>query len=341
MKNNKMEQIKGTIGNSQTDRLQSNNQNGLIIGIGSGIAIYDYMYPLLKEMGFAYCVMDIDAHYLDLSRSPECDKLYLNGKNEEEKIFSEEVDMQTFDLPTVHLIKDKIKETNSEVVYIMVYLGYEWTDLLVFETAKAAKELGKIVVTIIAMPAKWEKIDDSIQAKNAISRMKPYVDTSFVFYRDTFEEDNPDIYEEFSPLELATHTFKLPFTVINHIINQKGFIIVDECDVKKIFKSGTFSAVGVGQSKQSNRVSEMFTQILGSPFLEYLNREKCNLILLSFASSENNEILMDEIEHFNQLIKQHFGEETEIIVGMKYDNKLGEFAKIVCMFSFSEDAIYF
>ena len=116
-----MEQIKETIGDGQTDRLQSNNQNGLIIGIGSGIAIYDYMYPLLKEMGFAYCVMDIDAHYLDLSRSPECDKLYLNGKNEEEKIFSEEVDLQTFDLPTVHLIKDKIKETNSEVVYIMVY----------------------------------------------------------------------------------------------------------------------------------------------------------------------------------------------------------------------------
>ena len=331
-----MKQIKGTTEQNLTDRIQSTNKNGIIIGIGSGIAIYDYMYPLLKEMGFAYCVMDIDAHYLDLSRSPECDKLYLNGKNDEEKIFSEEVDLQTFDLPTVHLIKDKIKKTNSEVVYIMVYLGYEWTNRLVFEAAKAGKELGKIVVAIIAMPGKWEKDNDPIQTKNAFARLKPYVDTSFVFYRDTFEEDDPDIYEEFSPLELATHTFKLPFKVIHNIINQKGEIIVDGSDVKCLLKSGAFAAVGSGQCNLPDRISIMFEQVLDSHYLKFLNKEKCNFILYNMEGSEQNAIEMEEIEEFNQLLRQQFGSEVNIIVGLQNDNALGDMAKVVCLFSFLE-----
>ena len=331
-----MEQIKETIGNDLTVTNLSNNKNGMVIVIGCGISIFDYMYPLFENMGFSYFAMDVDAHFLDISRLPECDKLYLNGRTLEEQIFSESVDMQTFELPTFHLIKDKINENVSEVVYIMVYLGYEWCNLLTIEATKAAKELGKIVVAIIAMPAKWEKIEDSIQAKNAFKKLKPIVDTSFVFYRDTFEEDNPDIYEEFSPLELATHTFKLPFKVIHNIINQKGEIIVDGSDVKTLLKSGPFTAVGSGQCNLSDRIPIMFEQVLDSHYLKFLNKEKCNLILLNFETSEQNAIRNDEIDELNNLLRQHFGKEFNLIFGLKNDNALGDMAKLQCLFSFSE-----
>ena len=331
-----MEQVNDTIGNNITDSNQSNNKNGMVIVMGSCITIFNFMYPLIQNMGFAICAMETDADFLDGSRLPESNKLYLNGRTEEERIFSENVDMQTFEFPTIHLIKNKIMESVSEVVYLMVYLGYKWTNRLVLETAKASKELGKIVVLIIAMPAKWEKIEDTIQAKNAFKELKLIVDTSFVFYRDTFEEDNPDIYEEFSPLELATHTFKLPFKVIHNIINQKGEIIVDGSDVKTLLKSGAFSAVGSGQCNLPIRISIIFEQILDSHYLKFLNKEKCNFILYNMEASEQNAITMEEIEEFNQLLRQQFGSEVNIIVGLKNDNSLDDKAKVVCLFSFSE-----
>ncbi len=335
-----MEKLIDTSENSQTDKNRSYNNNGLVIVIGPSIMVLDYIYSSLKNNGFGFCAMDINTSYLDNSHLPPSDLLYLYTRNEEDLNLLSSVDIQTLELPTIPLIKSKIQDSDGEVVYILVYLGDDFSNRTVFEAAKAGKELGRIVVCIIAMPPKWEGIQNTIRANNAFAGLKPFVDASFVFYRDIFDEDESEIFDDFfSPLEISTYTFKMPFDAIYRIINQQGEIVIDASDVKALLKSGAFSAVGTGQCTLPDRMSIMLEQVLDSPFLHYVNKEKCTLILLSFEASEQNAIRMEEIEECTNLMRQQFGEEVDFIIGLKKDNTLGELAKVVCLFSFSEHEI--
>jgi cell division GTPase FtsZ len=315
----------------------------MIIGIGDGIIVLDYLYIIQSKRGYTICAMDIHNIYLNQSIMLATDLLYLNGKEEDypyPNLFGS-LDMQTFEQKIIPLIQDRVKGVVGEVIYIMCYLGYDLHDRILLEAAKAGKERGKIVVAHIDMPMKCEGLEKTILANNSFVQLQLFVDTFFVFYRDTFEEDNPNIYESFSPLELAVNTFRMPYDVIHYISNQKGEIIIDESDVKTLLKSGAFSAVGIGQSKLPDRISTMVAQVLDSPYLKYLNKEKCKLILLSFEASEQNAIRMEEIEEFKQRLHEHYGEEVDMIIGFKQDNILGELAKVVCLFSSSEHELLY
>ena len=246
-----------------------------------------------------------------------------------------EVDMETFYTTILPLIKDKIKNVDTEVVYLIVFLHEKDCIPNALEVAKVCKEQGKIVVAVIAMPY-FDDIDFMFEANNAFLLLKPFVDTSLVFYRDFFEMENPEMFKEFSPRDLLTMTFEIPFIAINKIINQKGEIVVNESDVKTWLKSGAFAAVGIGESNLPNRISIMVNQVLGSPFLQFLNKERCKLILLNIEASVHNAIRDDEIEELNHLLHQNFDKEVDIILGLKNNNSLSDMAKLQCLFSFSE-----
>ncbi len=338
MKNNKMEQIKETIGNNQSDNNQSNNQNGLLIGIGrGGNSALNHVYVYFKNKGFSFFAMDTDGSVLNDSVLPASDLLYLNVKLSKHPILSSSVDIEIFDQTTIKLIKDRMMDSIGEVVYLMVCLGDEVSNRLAFEMARVGKELDKIVVVIVSFPKQEEGSNFSKLANKAFAELRQFVDSFFVFHNDFLQKSNSNKYENLSPLELDTKHFRLPIEAIHHIINQKGEIIVDEFDVKSIIKSGTFSAVGIGESKQSDRISDMFTQVLSSSYLKYLNREECRMIVMNIESSEQNEIQMDEIESLTTMLRQHFGHKANVIMGLKSENALGDMAKVVCLFSFSED----
>jgi len=335
-----MEKLIGMTRNSKTENNRRSINNGLLIVTGATIMILDYLYSSLKNKGFRFCAMDINTSYLVNSHLPSSDLLYLYSRNEKEQNVLGSLDILTLELTTIPLIKSKILDSDAEVVYILVYLGDDFSNRTVLEAAKAGKELGKIVVGIIAMPPKWDGIQNTIRANDAFARLKPFVDTSFVFYRDIFDEDDSEIFDDFfSPLEIGTHTFKMPFDAIYRMNNQQGEIVIDASDVKALLKSGAFAVVGTGQCTLPDRMSIMLEQVLDSPYLQYLNKEKCSLILLSFEASEQNVIRMEEIEEFKQLLHEHFGVEVDMIIGLKEDNTLGEVAKVVCLFSFSEHEI--
>jgi len=240
----------------------------------------------------------------------------------------------------ITILQDKINRgIIGNTVYLMFYLGYDIYGCFVFQKAKTYKEQGKIVVAIIAMPAKWEGIEVTKQASKDFTCLKPFIDTFFIFYRDTFEEDNPDVYKEYSPIQLAINTFKLPLDVVNHIENQKGEIIIDEGDLKTLFKSGSFSAVGMVQSNQSDRIIDMYEQLINSPYLKHMNYQKCTIILLSFVAGEQYPIQMDEIDYCTNLLRNSFNDDVDFIIGLKTDNSLGDMATLYGLFSFSEHAL--
>jgi cell division GTPase FtsZ len=335
-----VEQVNGTFDINNENIHNSPNKNGLLIGIGrGGNRALNHVYVYFKNKGFSFFAMDTDGSVLNDSVLPAWDLLHLNGKLSKHPILSSGVDFEIFEQTTITLIKDRMMDSIGEVVYLMVCLGDVVTNRLAIEVAKISKELGKIVVAIVSFPKQEEGSNFSKLANKAFAELRQFIDSFFVFHNNFLQKSNSNKNENLSPLELNTKHFRLPIEAIHNIINQKGEIIVDECDVKSVIKSGTFSAVGIGESKQSDRISDMFAQVLSSPYLKYLNREKCKLIVMNIESSELNKIRNDEIESLNTMLRQHFGHKANIIVGMEKNNALGEWAKLVCLFSFLEHEI--
>ncbi len=321
-----MVQINGTVRNELTNKKQSTNESGMVIGLSSCSLIVDKLSKILIDKGFEF-----------YSICAEYDRLLKELPTEDEPVLLSSVDMQAFNSATFLLIKEKINTVVGEVVYLMIDLSSDTSISLVIELAKISKTQGKIVVAIIAIPANRHDVECLREAKNALAILRPFVDTSFVFYKDTLNEDTAD--KNVFPTLNDDIAFSMPLDAIYRIAYQQGEIVVDESDVKYLLKSGAFAAVGNGQSNLPNRISIMFEQVLDSRYLKFLNKEKCTLILLSIEASVQNAIRFDEIEELDNLLHQHFGEEVDIIMGLKNDNALGDTAKVVCLFSFSEHAL--
>jgi cell division protein FtsZ len=216
----------------------------------------------------------------------------------------------------------RILEVNTKMAFITVGMGGGTGTGGAPIIAQICKELGILTVGIVTTPFGFEGPRRHQQAEDGIRQLKPYVDTLLVISNEKLrmQYGNLKMKDAFGK---ADNVLATAAKCITDIINSRGHIIVDFADVCTVMKNGGVAILGKAEVEGESRAQRAIEEALASPLLNDSDIKGAKWILININSAEgDHECTMDELETINNYLRMQAGENTDVIVGMGYDNSL-------------------
>jgi cell division protein FtsZ len=217
----------------------------------------------------------------------------------------------------------RILEVNTKMAFITAGMGGGTGTGGAPIIAQICKELGILTVGIVTTPFAYEGKKRLAQAEAGIDLLKSHVDTLLVISNDKLRHQfgNLKMKEAFGR---ADNVLATAAKCITDVINSTGQINVDFADVCTVMSDGGVAILGSATAEGENRAQLAIESALTSPLLNDDDIRGAKWILININSAEGeHEFTMDEVEIIQNHLLSQAGEDTDVILGMGYDNSLG------------------
>src|SRR5882757_230826 len=299
------------------------NQSSIIkvigVGGGGGNAV-NYMHSLgIEGVDFVVCNTDSQA----LALSPVANKVQLGphltqglGAGANPEIGKQSCEESLEDI-------SKILKVNTRMAFITAGMGGGTGTGGAPVVSKICRELGILTVGIVTTPFTYEGRKRMKQAQEGIDRMREFVDTILVISNDKLRQQfgNLPFTKAFAK---ADDILSTAAKCITDVITTTGQINVDFADVCTVMRNGGVAILGSATAKGDNRAQKAIEEALNSPLLNDNDIRGAKWILININSCEGeNEFTMDEVEIIQNYLLSQAGENSDVIMGLGYDNSLG------------------
>ncbi len=217
----------------------------------------------------------------------------------------------------------RILEVNTKMAFITAGMGGGTGTGGAPILAKICKDLGILTVGIVTTPFAYEGKKRIAQAEEGIMLLKNHVDTLLVISNDKLRHQfgNLKMKEAFAK---ADNVLATAAKCITDVINSTGQINVDFADVCTVMSNGGVAILGSASADGENRAQEAIENALTSPLLNDNDIRGAKWILININSAEGeHEFTMDEVEIIQNHLLSQAGDDTDVILGLGYDNSLG------------------
>lgn len=293
-----------------------------VIGIGGGGSnAVNHMYSQNIE-GVNFIICNTDAQAIALSDVPNKVQLGPHLTQGLGAGANPEIGRQATE-ESLEEIK-RILEVNTKMAFVTAGMGGGTGTGGAPIISKICKDLGILTVGIVTTPFSYEGKKRQIQAEEGIKNLKQYVDTLLVISNDKLRHQfgNLKMREAFAK---ADNVLATAAKCITDVINSTGQINVDFADVCTVMKNGGVAILGNAACSGEERAQRAIEEALNSPLLNDNDIRGAKWILININSSEGeNEFTMDEVEIIQTHLLSQAGEHTDVILGLGYDNTLGD-----------------
>ena len=217
----------------------------------------------------------------------------------------------------------RILEVNTKMAFITAGMGGGTGTGGAPILAKICKDLGILTVGIVTTPFAYEGKKRLAQAEEGIRLLKDHVDTLLVISNDKLRHQfgNLKMKEAFAK---ADNVLATAAKCITDVINSTGQINVDFADVCTVMSNGGVAILGSASAEGENRAQVAIENALNSPLLNDNDIRGAKWILININSCEGeHEFTMDEVEIIQNYLMGQAGEDSDVILGLGYDNSLG------------------
>lgn len=190
--------------------------------------------------------------------------------------------------------------------------------------AKVCKDLDILTVGIVTTPFSYEGKKRFAQAEAGIEELKKHVDTLLVISNDKLRQQfgNLKMKDAFSK---ADNVLSTAAKCITDVISSTGQINVDFADVCTVMKNGGVAILGNAYASGEDRAYKAIEDALNSPLLNDNDIRGAKWILININSTEGeHEFTMDEVDIIQAYLISKAGEGADVILGLGYDNSLGD-----------------
>jgi cell division protein FtsZ len=220
---------------------------------------------------------------------------------------------------------DEIKrflETGTKMVFITAGMGGGTGTGAAPIIAKTAQELGILTVGIVTLPFMFEGRIRVSNGMEGLEDLRKNVDCLVVISNDKLRQihGNLSISQAFSQ---ADNILCTAAKGIAEIITVPGYVNVDFEDVNTVMRSSGVAIMGTAALEGENRARRAVDEALNSPLLEENNIRGAKNILVNITSGVR-EATMDEIFEITEFIQEEAGNDTNLIWGNCFDERLGE-----------------
>lgn len=217
----------------------------------------------------------------------------------------------------------RILEVNTKMAFITAGMGGGTGTGGAPILAKICKDLGILTVGIVTTPFAYEGKKRIAQAQEGVMLLKNHVDTLLVISNDKLRHQfgNLKMKEAFAK---ADNVLATAAKCITDVINSTGQINVDFADVCTVMTNGGVAILGSASAEGEDRAQAAIEHAINSPLLNDNDIRGAKWILININSSEGeHEFTMDEVEIIQNYLLSQAGENTDVILGLGYDNSLG------------------
>jgi len=217
----------------------------------------------------------------------------------------------------------RILEVNTKMAFITAGMGGGTGTGGAPILAKICKDLGILTVGIVTTPFAYEGKKRLAQAEEGIRLLKDHVDTLLVISNDKLRHQfgNLKMKEAFAK---ADNVLATAAKCITDVINSTGQINVDFADVCTVMKNGGVAILGSATAQGEDRAQMAIENALNSPLLNDNDIRGAKWILININSCEGeHEFTMDEVEIIQNYLMAQAGPDSDVILGLGYDNTLG------------------
>lgn len=183
--------------------------------------------------------------------------------------------------------------------------------------AKAAKEVGCLVIGIVTRPFNFEGKKRRTNALEGINALKENVDALIVISNDKlmFNDGNMTVAESFHK---ADDILGSSVKTVTDLILKHGIINLDFADVKATLLGKGIALIGIGHGKGKNKAIDAANNAINSPLLEASIRGARSM-LINFTIGEDTTLVetSDAVDYINQAaMGKDSTEECNIIFGV-------------------------
>ncbi len=217
----------------------------------------------------------------------------------------------------------RILEVNTKMAFITAGMGGGTGTGGAPILAKICKDLGILTVGIVTTPFAYEGKKRIAQAEEGVLLLKNHVDTLLVISNDKLRHQfgNLKMKEAFAK---ADNVLATAAKCITDVINSTGQINVDFADVCTVMSNGGVAILGSASAEGEDRAQHAIEHAINSPLLNDNDIRGAKWILININSAEGeHEFTMDEVEVIQNYLLSQAGNDTDVILGLGYDNSLG------------------
>ncbi|WP_207514448.1 cell division protein FtsZ [Longitalea luteola] len=293
-----------------------------VIGVGGGGSnAVNHMYSQNIE-GVNFIIANTDAQAISQSNVPNKVQLGPHLTQGLGAGANPEIGKQA----TVESLEEikRILEVNTKMAFITAGMGGGTGTGGAPIIAKICKELDILTVGIVTTPFSYEGKKRQLQAEYGIKELKQSVDTLLVISNDKLRHQfgNLKMKEAFAK---ADNVLATAAKCITDVINSTGQINVDFADVCTVMRNGGVAILGSAACSGEDRALRTIEEALNSPLLNDNDIRGAKWILININSAEgDHEFTMDEVEIIQNYLLNQAGEGTDVILGMGYDESLGD-----------------
>lgn len=185
--------------------------------------------------------------------------------------------------------------------------------------ARLARELGALVVAVVATPFRFEGARRMHLAQQGIDLLRPHVDTLIVVPNERLLA----IVDHHQPFTAALHVgdaiLRQGVCGISDLITTPGLINLDFADVRSVIAGAGTALMAIGEATGDRRALEATQRAVESPLLER-DMRGARRILLNIAGGDDLTLL--EVSETASLVQSLAHPEATIIFGTVQDDNL-------------------
>jgi cell division protein FtsZ len=293
-----------------------------VIGVGGGGSnAVNYMHSLDID-GVDFMVCNTDAQALSQSKVPNKIQLGPSLTQGLGAGANPEIGRQATE-ESLDEIR-RILEVNTKMAFVTAGMGGGTGTGGAPIIAKICRDMGILTVGIITTPFSYEGKKRALHAEAGIQQMKSVVDTLLVISNDKLRHQFGNLTMS-AALSTADNVLATAAKCITDVINTKGQINVDFADVCTVMRNGGVAILGSARASGEHRAQLVIEQALNSPLLNDNDISGAKWVLININSrSGESEFTMDEVETIQEYLLTQAGPEADIILGLGYDESLGD-----------------
>lgn len=185
----------------------------------------------------------------------------------------------------------------------------------------AREEMGCLTVGVVTKPFSFEGPKRPIVAMEAISKLRPYVDSLIVIPNDRLLQITGRNTPYLEAFRIADKVLRQAVQGITEIIRNHGIFNVDFADVKKVMKDKGTALMGIGSASGQTRTKDAAQLAIKSPLLE-TSIDGATQAIVNITSSIDLSIY--DIQEINNEIQSGSSTQIDFKTGLVINPGLGD-----------------
>jgi len=179
--------------------------------------------------------------------------------------------------------------------------------------AKAAKEVGALIVAVVTLPFSIEGSERKKVAKKGLGELHQIVDSVICIPNDRINKvaGNMPIEKAF---RITDDVLNNTFTAIANLIVEVGIVNIDYNDIVTVLKENGESMVGFGDATGENSAVKSIRYAMASPLLQRSDIVGAKQVLISFVSGQN--VTLKDFHEATRIVNNEIRGEAKIVFGV-------------------------